>query len=69
MSDDQELEVMFYWDENEGLILRVFTSEETLEYDFDGEEVLKLYSFLKKKVKSGELETSLITKIFNIFSK
>ena len=70
-NEDAELDVMFYWDENQGLVLRVFTSDETLEYDFDDVETFKLLAFLQRKLeeKKKESATSLISRIFSIFSK
>lgn len=66
--NDNELDVMFYWDEEKNLVLRVFTSGETLEYDFDDLETFKLFSFLKRKLE-GEKPTSLISRIYGIFTK
>lgn len=70
-NEDQELDVMFYWGEDDSLVLRVFTPEEMLEYDFDDEETFKLFSFLQRKLEEEEKKEtmSLISRIFSIFSK
>lgn len=62
---------MFYWGEDDSLVLRVFTPEEMLEYDFDDEETFKLFSFLQRKLEEEEKKEtmSLISRIFSIFSK
>lgn len=64
--DDNDLDVMFFWNDLGylSLIVQVDDTGETMEYDFSDDEVAKLYDFLSTKLK----KTSFITKVLKLFA-